>query len=174
MYNKISPFLWIFLWFSCFDKLIRNNFNDICRKYPAINMCTCVPVIFLTTGFHFLEMRIVTVLKWHIHDYITDDVYVTVQCSNHILLPCWRMLNTRYDPLVSRHLSLCLTHWFFFQLHMAAANGYLELCKFLLRHDLHPNIKDCDGWTALHAAACWCQVCDLIWSVTTLKSPTFQ
>ena len=42
-------------------------------------------------------------------------------------------------------------------LHIASANGYLDVTKFLLeegRVNLHA--KDKDGWQPIHAACCWC------------------
>ena len=44
------------------------------------------------------------------------------------------------------------------QLHVAAANGYLELTKVLIDYNTNFNIQDNDGWTPMHAASCWCQV----------------
>ncbi|XP_042590651.1 protein phosphatase 1 regulatory subunit 16A [Cyprinus carpio] len=43
-------------------------------------------------------------------------------------------------------------------LHVAAANGYMSVGELLLEHRISPNDRDKDGWTALHAAACWGQV----------------
>ncbi|XP_067825234.1 protein phosphatase 1 regulatory subunit 16A [Heptranchias perlo] len=42
-------------------------------------------------------------------------------------------------------------------LHIAAANGYTEAAELLLRHKAKVDLKDCDGWEPLHAAACWGQ-----------------
>lgn len=42
-------------------------------------------------------------------------------------------------------------------LHIAAANGYLEVGKFLLDHKVPVNIRDDDSWEPIHAAACWQQ-----------------
>lgn len=44
------------------------------------------------------------------------------------------------------------------QLHVAAANGYLSVGEMLLEHNFPMEEKDSDGWTPLHAAACWGQV----------------
>ncbi|XP_036261922.1 protein phosphatase 1 regulatory subunit 16A isoform X2 [Molothrus ater] len=44
------------------------------------------------------------------------------------------------------------------QLHVAAANGYLEAAELLLAHGAGPAARDADGWQPLHAAACWGQV----------------
>jgi len=49
---------------------------------------------------------------------------------------------------------------FSFQLHVAAANGYLKLTKVLIEYNTNVNAQDNDGWSPLHAAACWCQVSD--------------
>ena len=43
-------------------------------------------------------------------------------------------------------------------LHIAAANGYVELANFFFRHSRMVNVQDRDGWTPLHAAACWGQL----------------
>lgn len=43
-------------------------------------------------------------------------------------------------------------------LHVAAANGYLEVGKFLLDHKVPINIRDDDSWEPIHAAACWQQL----------------
>ena len=40
-------------------------------------------------------------------------------------------------------------------LHIAAANGYLEVAEFLLENGCATDCLDNDGWTPLHAAACW-------------------
>lgn len=43
-------------------------------------------------------------------------------------------------------------------LHIAAANGYLNLCRKLLYDwNATPDGKDKDGWTACHASCCWSQ-----------------
>lgn len=44
------------------------------------------------------------------------------------------------------------------QLHIAAANGYVEAAELLLRHEASTSARDEDGWQPLHAAACWGQV----------------
>lgn len=41
------------------------------------------------------------------------------------------------------------------QLHIAAANGYLSVVKFLLKHGVNVNVCDNDLWRPLHGAACW-------------------
>lgn len=40
-------------------------------------------------------------------------------------------------------------------LHVACANGYLQVVEFLLEHNFPVNIVDDDMWTSIHAAACW-------------------
>lgn len=40
-------------------------------------------------------------------------------------------------------------------LHVAAANGYLSVVKFLLKHGVNVNVCDNDLWQPLHGAACW-------------------
>lgn len=44
------------------------------------------------------------------------------------------------------------------QLHIASANGYFSVGELLLEHQAQVEVKDSDGWTPLHAAACWGQV----------------
>lgn len=44
---------------------------------------------------------------------------------------------------------------FSFQLHIAAANGYVEVLEFLLDNDADTEVVDKDGWKPIHAAACW-------------------
>lgn len=41
------------------------------------------------------------------------------------------------------------------QLHIAAANGYTSVVKFLLKHGVNVNVCDNDLWRPLHGAACW-------------------
>lgn len=53
---------------------------------------------------------------------------------------------------------MIVTGIIFLQLHMAAAHGYADLAKFLLKSNCDPNCKDDGGWTPLHAAAYWSQV----------------
>lgn len=41
-------------------------------------------------------------------------------------------------------------------LHVAAANDYVTLCRYLLEElQANPNVQDKDGWTPAHAACCW-------------------
>ena len=41
-------------------------------------------------------------------------------------------------------------------LHVAAANDYVTLCRYLLEDlNANPNVQDYDGWTPAHAACCW-------------------
>ncbi|XP_051979241.1 protein phosphatase 1 regulatory subunit 12A-like [Xyrauchen texanus] len=49
-------------------------------------------------------------------------------------------------------------------LHVAAAKGYIEVLKVLLKCQIDVDSRDSDGWTALHAAAHWCQeeACSLL------------
>ncbi|KAH3772740.1 hypothetical protein DPMN_174085, partial [Dreissena polymorpha] len=42
-------------------------------------------------------------------------------------------------------------------LHVAAANGYLEVVDFLLNEHVSLEVRDEDGWLPIHAAACWLQ-----------------
>ena len=41
------------------------------------------------------------------------------------------------------------------QLHIAAANAYVEVLEFLLENDADVDVEDKDGWKPIHAAACW-------------------
>ena len=45
--------------------------------------------------------------------------------------------------------------YLYFQLHIAAANGYVEVLEFLLDNDADVEVVDKDGWKPIHAAACW-------------------
>jgi len=40
-------------------------------------------------------------------------------------------------------------------LHVAAANGYLNVLEFLMDHHCSTEVVDTDQWQPLHAAACW-------------------
>lgn len=46
----------------------------------------------------------------------------------------------------------------YFQLHVAAANGYLEVADFLLDQHVAIDVTDDDMWQPIHAAACWSHV----------------
>ncbi|CAF1396907.1 unnamed protein product [Adineta ricciae] len=41
-------------------------------------------------------------------------------------------------------------------LHIASANGYQSVVKYLLDQHVSLNLQDADGWTPVHAAAFWC------------------
>lgn len=43
-------------------------------------------------------------------------------------------------------------------MHIAAANGYMEVLAFLIENGASMDEKDKDGWTPFHAAVCWQQV----------------
>ncbi|XP_033940802.1 protein phosphatase 1 regulatory subunit 12A isoform X5 [Pseudochaenichthys georgianus] len=49
-------------------------------------------------------------------------------------------------------------------LHVAAAKGYIEVLKVLLKCDVDVNSRDIDGWTPLHAGSHWGkeEVCSLL------------
>ena len=40
-------------------------------------------------------------------------------------------------------------------LHIAAANGYIQVVEFLLENNFQINVDDNDNWQPIHAAACW-------------------
>lgn len=40
-------------------------------------------------------------------------------------------------------------------LHVAAANGYLQIVEFLLENNFQINVNDDDNWMPIHAAVCW-------------------
>lgn len=50
-------------------------------------------------------------------------------------------------------------HWksvkLHFQLHIAAANGYLRVVEYLLDQHVATDVEDNDRWQPVHAAACW-------------------
>lgn len=41
-------------------------------------------------------------------------------------------------------------------LHIASANGYQSVVRYLLDQHVSLNLQDADGWTPTHAAAFWC------------------
>ena len=45
-----------------------------------------------------------------------------------------------------------------FQLHIAAANGYIQVTEFLLSRGVTVDVLDSDSWQPIHCAACWGQV----------------
>jgi len=47
---------------------------------------------------------------------------------------------------------------FLFQLHIAAANGYVKVMEFLMYHGVSLDPVDNDSWQPIHCAACWGQV----------------
>ena len=42
-------------------------------------------------------------------------------------------------------------------LHIAAANGYMQVAEFLLDHHVSVDKRDIDSWQPIHGAAFWCQ-----------------
>ena len=56
-------------------------------------------------------------------------------------------------------------------LHVAAANGYLDVVELLLEHNFPTNVVDCDLWQPIHAAACWGHVSS---AVTKFKKIDFD
>ncbi|XP_021379337.1 protein phosphatase 1 regulatory subunit 16A-like isoform X1 [Mizuhopecten yessoensis] len=42
-------------------------------------------------------------------------------------------------------------------LHIAAANGFMQVAEFLLDHHVSVDMRDRDSWLPIHAAACWLQ-----------------
>ncbi|XP_064611198.1 protein phosphatase 1 regulatory subunit 16A-like isoform X2 [Liolophura sinensis] len=42
-------------------------------------------------------------------------------------------------------------------LHIAAANGYIDVAEFLVENHVALDARDEDSWQPIHAAACWCQ-----------------
>jgi len=43
-------------------------------------------------------------------------------------------------------------------MHIAAANGYIQVMEFLLSHGVSVDPLDEDSWQPIHCAACWGQV----------------
>ena len=43
-------------------------------------------------------------------------------------------------------------------MHVAAANGYLDVMEYLLDNGALVDVRDKDGWQPIHAAVCWGQV----------------
>ena len=58
---------------------------------------------------------------------------------------------------------------FYFQLHIASANGYIDVLEFLLDHHVSLHIRDYDSWLPIHAAACWLQVMWKIFNFVLVK-----
>lgn len=61
--------------------------------------------------------------------------------------PCSEVTLFHWSPLLS-----------LVQLHIAAANGYVQAAELLLEGGARMDLRDTDGWQPLHAAACWGQV----------------
>ena len=47
-------------------------------------------------------------------------------------------------------------------MHIAAANGYEEVVEYLLDNGARIDMVDNDFWQPIHAAACWGQVCCIL------------
>jgi len=58
-----------------------------------------------------------------------------------------------------------------FQLHIAAANGYIQVMEFLLSHGVSVDPVDGDSWQPVHCATCWGQVSRF---VTILDAPVIS
>lgn len=43
-------------------------------------------------------------------------------------------------------------------MHVAAANGYVDVVEYLLDNGAVIDVRDEDGWQPIHAAVCWGQV----------------
>ena len=41
------------------------------------------------------------------------------------------------------------------QLHIATANGFIDVVDYLLANNCPVHLKDNDEWQPVHAAACW-------------------
>lgn len=46
-------------------------------------------------------------------------------------------------------------------MHIAAANGYLDVIDLLLKYNYPVDLEDDDGWLPVHAAVAWNQVCSV-------------
>ena len=65
----------------------------------------------------------------------------------------------RYGATAVREMLYLLLSTMIIQLHIAAANGYIEVLEFILsQHGIDVNVQDNEGWTPFHAAVCWEQV----------------
>ena len=60
-----------------------------------------------------------------------------------------------HDTLITNIPIKCEINVFYFQLHIAAANAYVEVLEFLLENEADVDVGDKDGWRPIHAAACW-------------------
>ncbi|XP_041132193.1 protein phosphatase 1 regulatory subunit 12A-like isoform X2 [Polyodon spathula] len=81
------------------------------------------------------------------------DVESARQEEKRMMLQDAQQLVNQGKVTVSRHPKTGAT-----DLHVAAAKGYLEVIKLLLKAGFDVNVKDNDGWSSLHAAAHWGQV----------------
>lgn len=73
------------------------------------------------------------ILKWSLY-----GINVLQQIFNHFIFPSNAIISV-----------------FHIQLHVAAANAYVEVLEFLLENDADVDVVDKDGWKPIHAAACW-------------------
>ncbi|XP_041074471.1 protein phosphatase 1 regulatory subunit 12A-like isoform X2 [Polyodon spathula] len=87
------------------------------------------------------------------------DVEAARQEEKRLMLQDAQQWVNQGKVTVSRHPKTGAT-----DLHVAAAKGYLEVIKLLLKAGFDVNVKDNDGWSSLHAAAHWGQeeVCRLL------------
>ncbi|XP_033913514.2 protein phosphatase 1 regulatory subunit 12A-like isoform X2 [Acipenser ruthenus] len=87
------------------------------------------------------------------------DVELARQEEKRMMLQDAQQYVNQGKVTVSRHPKTGAT-----DLHVAAAKGYLEVIKLLLKAGFDVNVKDNDGWSSLHAAAHWGQeeVCRLL------------
>lgn len=59
----------------------------------------------------------------------------------------------------NKAIPIIITFFFFcFKLHIAAANGYVEVAEFLLDNHVAVDIEDNESWQPIHAASYWAQV----------------
>ena len=75
-------------------------------------------------------------------------MWVKCHLGNFLYVVHFFIFVLRFQWLCSRSL----------QLHIAAANGYVEVLDFLLgMEDIDLDVQDNEGWTPFMAAVCWNQ-----------------
>ena len=83
-----------------------------------------------------------------------------------------QLLKTKFVEFQPFHLwgySVLIWAQLSFQLHTAAANGYVQVAEFLLEHHVSLDVQDDDSWQPIHAAACWGHVSNTVYHMIILQ-----
>jgi len=67
------------------------------------------------------------------------------------------------------YVYVCL--YVYVQLHISAANGYVQVAEYLLAHHVSVDSPDNDTWQPIHCAACWGQVGSLDIELNPVTDP---